>query len=95
MAGSYNHCVDDNGQLLSSERMVWPGAMIENLGDAYEAIEEMYGMIWYLAELAYSDVPNAPEDIRGEMIAEAVEGARQNYDMGLKVAKQFAQPKRQ
>jgi hypothetical protein len=46
MAGSYAHVVDKRGRLLNNRNLV---QMIENLGDAYEAIEEMYGMIWYLA----------------------------------------------
>lgn len=44
--------------------------MIENLGDAYEAVEEMYGMIWLLAE--------------GD--PQRVEEARRNYTDGLKLA---------
>lgn len=47
MAGSYDHCVADDGQLLVNEDFA---DMIENLGDAFEAVEEMYGMIWYLAQ---------------------------------------------
>ena len=46
MAGSYKHVVDDRGLLRRPEDFA---DMIENLGDAYEAIEEMYGMIWLLA----------------------------------------------
>ena len=42
MAGSYNHIVDHEGKLISNH--VFP-CMIENLGDAYEAIEEMWHMI--------------------------------------------------
>lgn len=45
MAGSYNHCVKKSGKLRRESF----SDMIENLGDAYEAVEEMYGMIWYLA----------------------------------------------
>jgi hypothetical protein len=75
MAGSYNHIVTNSGNLVSNERFV---QMIENLGDAYEMTEEMYGMIWYLAKkLAPSD------DARTE-----VEEARQNYTYGLTVAKE-------
>jgi hypothetical protein len=33
MAGSYNHIVNNKGDLLNNERFV---GMIENLGDAYE-----------------------------------------------------------
>ena len=46
MAGSYNHCVDDNGRLYDPETL---NGMLENGGDVYEAVEEMYGMIWFLA----------------------------------------------
>jgi len=48
MAGSYQHCVHDkSGKLRSPESME---GMIENLGDAYEAIEEMYWMIQHLTK---------------------------------------------
>lgn len=47
MAGSYEHCVDEkNGKLLSNEDFI---NMIENLGDAYEAVEHMYHMIQVLS----------------------------------------------
>lgn len=56
MAGSYSHCVADDGQLLRNEDCV---QMIENLGDAYEAIEEMYELIWILANGERSVVATA------------------------------------
>lgn len=80
MAGSYNHCIDDEGNLLSNEQMMLDGAMIENLGDAYEAIEEMYGMIWWLAHMG----PNAP----AMDPADLVELARQHYAEGVGLARQ-------
>ena len=40
------HVTDDNGKLRSNEDFI---NYIENLGDAYEAIEEMYYMIQFLA----------------------------------------------
>lgn len=43
MAGSYNHITNDEGQFIGA-------SLLENLGDAYEAIEECYGMIWWLAK---------------------------------------------
>lgn len=46
MAGSYNHCVTRLGKLRNNHSFL---QHIETLGDAYEAVEEMYGMIWYLA----------------------------------------------
>lgn len=67
MAGSYNHCIGRDGKLLNSEEL---NASIENGGDVYEAIEELYGMLWLLAD-------NYP------VPADAVETARQNYRAGL------------
>jgi len=76
MAGSYKHCVDDNGNLLDNEHLV---GMLENGGDVYEAVEEMYGMIWWLADVA--------DNLQGSPgISQWVEEARQHYQEGLKVA---------
>lgn len=74
MAGSYNHILTDHGNLASPERV---NGMLENGGDVYEAVEEMYGMIWWLAHTSNLDV--TPKDV--------VEMARQNYTEGLKLAK--------
>jgi hypothetical protein len=41
MAGSYNHCTTDDGSFTFD--------LIDNLGDAHEACEEMHAMIRYLA----------------------------------------------
>lgn len=71
MAGSYAHATTDSGALRDPESFA---DTIENLGDAYEACEEMYGMTWYLAS-AYSDA------------SAAVELARQNYRDGLDIAR--------
>lgn len=74
VAGSYNHATTAHGNLRSNESFI---QMIENLGDAYEMAEEMYGMIWWLAHNAEEfDDP-----------ATAVEAARQNYTTGLNLAK--------
>lgn len=74
MAGSYNHIITDRGNLVSNEMFT---RMIENLGDAYEMTEEMYGMIWWLAYSEDSCVDPAA----------AVEAARKNYKAGLRLAK--------
>lgn len=66
MAGSYSHCVNDDGTLRRGRSFL---DLIENLGDATEAIEEMYGMIWYLAN--------------GDPTQ--VEEARENYKMGIEI----------
>lgn len=44
MAGSYNHIVDEKGDLKSNEEFI---NLIENLGDAYEMAEEC----WYLIQI--------------------------------------------
>lgn len=78
MAGSYNHVVEEDGNLSSNEVIV---DMLENGGDVFEAVEEMYGMIWYLAG-RHSDHAT-PEYIKA-----LVENARNNYTQGLKIAKE-------
>ncbi|MEQ0560766.1 hypothetical protein ABJI51_16895 [Amycolatopsis sp. NEAU-NG30] len=75
MAGSYNHVVADDGQLLVPEYFA---GMIDHLPDAYQAIEEMYGMIWWLAEKAA-----AGQDATA---ASLVEAARQAYRDGLQLS---------
>ena len=47
MAGSYAHAVMDDERLRNPRTM---SNATENQGDAYETIEEMYGMIWFLAD---------------------------------------------
>lgn len=64
MAGSYNHAVTDSGQLRNWRTMT---IATETQGDAYETIEEMYGMIWFLA--------NGRSGL--------VEEARLNYEEGI------------
>lgn len=87
MAGSYNHIVNNDGTLMDNDRMMISGAMIENLGDAYEAIEELYGMIWFLAW--QSVAPLIPIDefkslqYAREMIKDVVMSAQANYTAGL------------
>ena len=56
MAGSYLHIVKKNGKLISNKK--FPN-MIENLGDAYEAIEECWHMIDILADGDKSKIAEA------------------------------------
>ena len=47
MAGSYNHVVTDDGRLRNARGI---NEMLECMsGDVVEAVEEMFGMIWFLA----------------------------------------------
>lgn len=45
MAGSYKHCIREDYS-FNSEGF---HDLIENLGDAYEACEQMVWLIWYLS----------------------------------------------
>lgn len=47
MAGSYNHCVKDDGTLRAPKDLA---RSLDNGGDVWEAVEELYGMIWLLAQ---------------------------------------------
>jgi hypothetical protein len=76
MAGSYNHIVQKNGNLSSNSRIV---NSLETGGDVFEAVEEMYGMIWYLA----GKFPGQEKQM--------VEDARKYYREGLKKAKKVNQ----
>lgn len=82
MAGSYNHVVTDDGNLGSNEFVV---GMLENGGDVYEAVEEMYGMIWWLAGWL------ATGDNRAQEMREAVAQAERNYEAGLAMAREANQ----
>jgi len=79
MAGSYNHGVNNDGHLGSNKFVV---GMLENGGDVYEAVEEMFGMIWYLAGHV---VPAAPVS----EIKAMVEAAQRNYKEGLRLSKEI------
>lgn len=82
MAGSYNHVVDDQGRLLDGEGI---NSMLECMsGDVVECVEEMYGMIWWLAAAKASEINSRsfPGDTK-VTAAEIVEDARQNYLEGL------------
>jgi len=67
MAGSYNHATTDEGRLRNCNTMT---IATETGGDSYETIEEMFGMIWYLA---------GGDSAR-------VEEARQNYQRGIEMS---------
>jgi len=75
MAGSYNHSIDETtGKLYRPEDFV---RMVENLGDAYETVKEMYGMIWHLA----ADLEQASGGTR--KAAGNVEWAHDHYQDGI------------
>lgn len=74
MAGSYRHCVSANGRLRDPVSL---NRSLDTGGDVYEAIEHLYGMIWWLAQRMHDRVP--------EMGAPAlyVSLAEKHYQTGL------------
>lgn len=89
MAGSYNAVVTKNGNLKSNESLI---ESLETGGDTFEAVEELYGMIWFLAWMAVAphlDINQFKSlEYAREMVKDLVEHARQNYDSGLAVSKE-------
>lgn len=75
MITSYNEVVNNDGNLDPDK--------IEALvrgGDVFAVVEQLYGMVWYLAETAAPASPPA-------MVKAMVEAARRHYDKGLVYAK--------
>jgi len=77
MAGSYAHAVNDDGALLEPVELQ---KMMENMGDAYECIEELYGMVWFLArQLELPIKPGMSKD-------KWVKLAKDNYRRGVELS---------
>lgn len=88
MAGSYNHCIDKaTGKLYRPKDL---RSMLENDGDVYEAIEELYGMVWYLADALAQELSAEPGETAysGDYDTPAgwIETAQQDYRQGLEVS---------
>lgn len=86
MAGSWDHMTTTpGGKLLNNEKFC---GMIENLGDAYEAAEDCYGMVWWLADqLANLIYSNGPEKPSREFTLGLVEQAasHENIKIGIRL----------
>lgn len=74
MAGSYHHVVDDQGRLLGPEDL---DQVLDTGGDVYEAVREMFGMIWFLADKVM---------VPGQDIADTVKAASMWHQEGLRLS---------
>lgn len=85
MAGSYNAVVDEQGRLLQPEDIC---SMLEcHSGDVAEAVEEMYGMIWWLAEQYARSLEQAQGEREGvHHTSDMVEEACQRYREGIEIS---------
>jgi hypothetical protein len=78
MAGSWNHMVTEAGEFQGTR-------LLDNLGDCYEALEECYGMVWWLARDGDASAAlTSPQDQRTSALAR-IEDARQHYKDGLEM----------
>lgn len=77
MAGSFRHVTTKKGKLRKPDK-----SLLDHMGDANEAIEEMYGMIIYLAQYGAPGASRTGDDLR-----RVIEDARVNYKDGLLIAK--------
>jgi hypothetical protein len=69
MSGSYQHVVSSSertlGQLLNPRDL---DEMLENPGDVWEAVHEMFGMIWFLAGRLNPDNPASAVELAQEAL---------------------------
>jgi len=80
MAGSYQHCTNADGSFIG-ERFA---TMIENLGDAHEACEEMHWMINFLAGGDRLKIERAAlEFIVQQRVARGEDEAAARADLGM------------
>ena len=75
MAGSWGHVTNDDGTPYAGSSGM--GGLLENGGDVNEAVEQMYGMIWWLAahraRLRY-----ATASVTREQVLDVIKSAREN-----------------
>jgi hypothetical protein len=76
MAGSWQHMTTKSGKLRNNESFC---DMIENLGDAYEAAEECYGMIQWLADRLSATT--------GSIQTDFIRQAEERYKEGLQIGR--------
>lgn len=88
MAGSYNQVIENDGNLGSNEHVV---DMLENGGDVFEGVEEMFGMIWYLASKNVGTWDHEANMVDQKVWVDRVKGwveeAQKNYKKGLEISK--------
>jgi hypothetical protein len=83
MAGSWRYATTERGKLLNNENFI---GMVENLGDAYETVEEMFGMIWTLAgRLAVQLTAGTGVTPNRAYVLDLIRQAEANYEHGLRI----------
>lgn len=89
--GIYLDIITEDGHLRPEDDMV-----TQETAEAYEVIEELYGMIWWLAHqcVAPHIHPEALHSLQffRESMKDVVEAARQNHDEGMEISKTVHRP---
>lgn len=80
MAGSYNHIVNEDGS-LKTDREIYNN--LDNAGDYIECITEMYGMIWWLADVHAQGILDNPDDHHSVSQA-LVNASQKHHQIGLR-----------
>jgi hypothetical protein len=88
MSGSWNHMVNDNGTPRDERFGEGPSSSLNNPGDVVEALEQCYGMIWYLAtEHAREQVEVMSSPVTRDDVLRVINEAQESYKKGLKRGK--------
>lgn len=85
MAGGWRHMTRDGGKPY--DERYGEGSMLKNGGDVVEALEQAYGMIWWLAKGRAEETTTKPT-VR-QAIQRQIESARLNYKAGVEIGKNF------
>lgn len=84
MAGSWDHITNDDGTPYAGR-----GDLLENLGDINEFVEEVYGMVWWLAAHR-ARMRFATTSVTHAQIMDVIASARENYRNGLHMGRNLA-----
>lgn len=76
MAGGWGHVTNDDGTPYAGG-----GDCLENLGDINEFVEEVYGMVWWLAAHR-ARMRFATTSVTREQIMDVIKSAQENYRSG-------------
>lgn len=81
MAGSWDHMTTEDGKLRSVESF---HQMMDTGGDVYEAAEECFGMIWWMAgQIDHLIAEGHPVKGTRDDLMLIIATARHNYQKGL------------
>lgn len=86
MTGGWRHMTRDGGKPY--DERYGEGSMLKNGGDVVEALEQAYGMIWWLAHRTATE-KGYQEDVSRRHIQDEIEKARKNYKEGVEIGKNF------